>query len=30
MLNDKLARLTGVALAAAIFVLYVYAGSRFF
>jgi len=30
VLNDKLARGTGAALAAAIFLLYVYAGSRFF
>ena len=30
VLNDNLAQATGVALAAAIFVLYVYAGSRFF
>jgi len=30
VLNDSLARATGVAIAAAIFVAYVYAGSRFF
>lgn len=30
ILNDRLARATGVAIAAAIFVVYVYAGSRFF
>ncbi|MCK9587926.1 MAG: hypothetical protein WC076_07540 [Terrimicrobiaceae bacterium] len=30
VLNDRLARATGVAIAAAIFATYVYAGSRFF
>lgn len=30
VLNDNLARATGVAIAAAIFVVYVYAGSKFF
>jgi hypothetical protein len=30
VLSDKLARATGAAIAAAIFLLYVYAGSRFF
>lgn len=30
VLNDRLARATGVAITAAIFVTYVYAGSRFF
>jgi uncharacterized protein YjeT (DUF2065 family) len=30
VLNDNLARATGVVIAAAIFVVYVYAGSRFF